>query len=128
MLTKAFVANQINPAVTSYVIFPEDRVDEEENIATPSFYGGFILDMKFINEKLNVTPNLYMYSSQTFRSKYSEKELASKAILNVKVSYKLLEDKMSVYANAKNLLGKKREFAYMDEIGPMLLFGVNFNL
>lgn len=128
MLTKAFVANQINPAVTSYVIFPEDRVDEEENIATPSFYGGFIMDMKFINEKLNVTPNLYMYSSQTFRSKYSEKELASKAILNVKVSYKLLEDKMSVYANAKNLLGKKREFAYMDEIGPMLLFGVNFNL
>jgi iron complex outermembrane recepter protein len=128
MIVNAAVINTINPAITSYTDFPDDRVDSEQNKATPSFYGGLVLDIKMLKDRMNLSSNLYSYTEQSFKSKYSEKKIEAKAILNLKLSYKLFESKMSVYANARNVLSKKKEFAYMDEIGPLFLFGVNFNL
>lgn len=127
MLVNAFVQNAINPEITSYTQFPEDRIEEEENKATPSFYGGFVLDIKLLKEKMNLSTNLYSYSQQTFSSKYSEKEIEAKAILNVKLSYKVFNDKLAIYINGRNLLSTAKEFAYMDEIGPLFLLGMNFN-
>jgi iron complex outermembrane receptor protein len=118
MLNSSFSSNSM----------PTERVEVSENTATPDFYGGAVFDIKLLNEKLLFSSNLYSYSNQVFKSKYSKKEIDGKLILNAKVSYKFLAEKLTVYFNARNLLGNKSEFAYMDEIGSLFLAGLKINL
>ncbi|MFO7656483.1 MAG: TonB-dependent receptor [Bacteroidales bacterium] len=128
MITEAFIRYQIDTVTTFSKNFPGDRVTETENHATPSFYGGLSVDVKVLQEKLLFSTNMYTYSAQIFQSKYSEKNIDNKVIINAKVSYKLLNNKLTLFVNARNIVSKKREFAYMDEIGRLFLIGLNFNL
>jgi iron complex outermembrane receptor protein len=129
MITDAFVNYSISGGEIDFSKrFPEQRQDEVKNSWTPSFYGGMILSVSMLKKKLNLNTNLYTYTSQTFKSKYSTAEVASKVILNARLSYKLYNDKLSVFVNVRNLLDKKQEYAYMDEIGSLYLLGLTMNL
>ena len=126
MLTDAFVNYTLN-SIPYSKRFPRDREDELENTSTPNIYGGFSCSVKMLNEKLTLHTDAYYYTAQTFSNKYGTVDIDSKIVLNVKLSYKIYKDNLSVFANGRNLLGEKREFAFMDDIGPILLFGLNAN-
>jgi iron complex outermembrane recepter protein len=128
MITDAFVNYTLSGGEIDFSKrFPDERVEEEENRSTPSFYGGMILSLSMFKKKLNLNTNLYTYSSQTFRSKYSTVEIQSKIILNARISYKLYKENVSIFVNVRNLVEKKQEFAYMDQIGSLYLLGLNVN-
>ncbi|MBN1597585.1 MAG: TonB-dependent receptor plug domain-containing protein [Bacteroidales bacterium] len=99
------------------------EIDEEKNLSTPDFYGGLVVTANALNEKLWINTNLYSYTSHTLRSKYSTVDIESKLIWNAKISYRIYKENATVFINVKNILGQKREFAYMDEIGTLYLFG-----
>ncbi len=115
--------------------FPALREDGE-NKATPSFYGGLVINYQFI-EKFNINVNSYYYSAQEFNSKYNlidddsgfniPEKIESKIILNSKISYEI-KPQAIVYLNLKNLLGSKTEFAYMDKIGLTVSAGFTLKL
>ncbi len=128
MITDAILQSQLtNSTVTFSKRFPDERVDKEENSSTPSVFGGFTVSIKMLDEKLTLHTDAYAYSSQTFANKNGTVEIDGKVILNVRLSCKLYRDNLSLFVNARNLLGKQREFAFMDEIGPIYLIGLNAN-
>ncbi len=114
--------------------FPALREDGE-NKATPSFYGGLVVNYQPF-EKLNINLNSYYYSAQEFDSKYNliddsgfniPEEIESKFILNSKISYEI-KPQAVVFVNLKNLMCNKTEFAYMDKIGFMAMAGFTIQL
>lgn len=127
-----------------------DSLIDVNHKATPSFYGGFSVDYtpSFL-PKLHINSNIYFYSENTLlHTKFSEigkynvdgsqkanynyndyksvYTVEPKAIVNLKVSYKFWKEN-SVFFNARNVIDKKREFAYMDEVKGMYLIGMNLN-
>ena len=127
MITDAYFNYMRTDSITFSKRFPDDRIDKEENSSTPSVFGGFAVSIKMLDEKLTLHTDAYAYSSQTFANKNGTVEIDGKVILNVRLSYKLYRDNLSLFVNVRNLLGKKREFAFMDEIGPQYLIGLNAN-
>jgi iron complex outermembrane recepter protein len=116
--------------------FPSDK-ENINNLATPVFYGGAIANYSTHNQKLNINLNSYFYTEQKFNSKYTKKDLetgeyipdivSSKIIMNAKVSYNIVKP-LDVFINARNILGEKKEFSYMDNIGTLILIGASLNL
>ncbi len=114
------------------VNFPSGREDLE-NKATPTFYGGAYINYKTLNEKLNLNLNTYFYSKQEFLSKYARREgdkllpeiVDAKMVLNAKASYSILP-RLQIFINVRNIMGEKREFAFMDEISTLYLTGITF--
>lgn len=133
MLTLAFLSGSTGGAQYS-TSFPSQRIDME-NKATPSFYGGAYLNYKTLNDKLRFSLNSYFYTEQEFNSKYAQHDpvsneplpvyISPKLILNGKVSYNVIKQ-ADIYINVRNILGEKQEFAYMDEIGTIFMFGATF--
>ncbi|MBN2486852.1 MAG: TonB-dependent receptor plug domain-containing protein [Bacteroidales bacterium] len=108
--------------------FPDERDQNINNVSTPEFYGGIVAEFKLFNQKLTLASNLYAYSKHELQTKYGQQQIDEKFVLNLNGSYKLLNNKAKVSLNIRNLLGKKREFAYMDEIGRLFLLGLSITL
>ncbi len=129
MLRDAFLHYPNDSSSTNFIQEREDI----KNQATPSLFGGFTINYKPI-EKLNINVNGYFYSKEIFDNKYSpyidfeynKKTIKARLILNTKISYSIHKN-ISLYLNARNLIGSEYEFAYMDKIGLLLLLGASFN-
>lgn len=128
------VANgTIDPTSQTYAVVNtvSDQPDAVENDytheSTPSFWGGVSLTYR-PTKKWMIYPQLYFYGDQTFENQYANVDVASKLILNAKVSYKAT-DKLTLFINGRNLLNDDTpEFAFMDNIGGIYLAGLNFRL
>lgn len=106
--------------------------------ATPSFFGGFMLNYK-ANEKWNFSTDAYIVSNHAFASyNYYQisdldaidgarvyMEIKTNMVLNAKTSYQLNKN-ISANITAKNIFGRHREFGFSDNIGSLLLFGLQF--
>lgn len=125
MLEEAFLTYSLDGTTTHSTSFPNKR-ESGDNEATPSFYGGLIVNYTPL-EKLHINLNSYYYSAQKFANKYGVQDIDAKLILNLKASYQLM-DPLTLYLNARNLLGAAKEFGYMEEIGPVVTFGLNLKL
>ena len=107
--------------------FPANLEDDYEHKSTPSYFGGFSLTYR-PTERLEIIPQGYFYGRQSFENQYGTIDIDSKFLLNTKVTYKAT-DKLSVFANARNILNNQSaEFAYMDENPTLFLLGLNFRL
>jgi iron complex outermembrane recepter protein len=110
--------------------------EDIENEATPSFYGGLICDYKLMNEKLKLNLNTYFMTPQVYKNKYNVfledgttqdgYELNTQVNVNFKISYQVISG-LDVYVNARNLLSGDKEFAFMDDIKPVILGGLQYN-
>lgn len=127
MIIDALLNYQIDSSTTFSRRFPSNREDKQENLNTPALFGGFAMTVTMLNEKLVLHSNAYSYASYTFVNKNGTEDIESKLILNIKISYKVYKDNLTLFVNGRNLLGDKKEFGFMDEIGPLVLFGVNAN-
>ncbi|MCG8697939.1 MAG: TonB-dependent receptor [Bacteroidales bacterium] len=112
--------------------FPK-QLEDGDHKATPAFYGGFIVNYSPI-EKLTCNINGYFYSKQEFYTKYNPMDrtenivtIDPKVIVNIKVNYQLINT-LDLFINARNIIGEKQEFGYMDDIGTLFLIGLNYNL
>lgn len=112
-----------SPTGTS-TYFPTEREDVE-NKATPSFYGGLVLNYTY-KEKLSFNLNGYYYSEQEFNNKYGTEIIESRLILNLKATYKAHKN-ATVFVNARNILGEQKQFGYMDTIGTLFMGGLTLN-
>jgi iron complex outermembrane receptor protein len=119
-----------NADIVNGKINPDSLVNVTHK-ATPSFYGGFVVDYT-LNNKLSFNTSAYFYGEQEYwhnriadapdESVYTVK---TKVILNLKVNYKFTPN-ASVFFNARNLLNDdKNEFAYLDKIKGLYLVGLN---
>ncbi|MDV7187281.1 TonB-dependent receptor plug domain-containing protein [Lutibacter sp. TH_r2] len=105
---------------------------------TPSFFGGFLINFK-ANNKWNFSTDAYFMSSQEFsNSNYyqlTDEESVEEAliktnvnsnlILNARASYQL-NKKTSTNISFKNILGKHKEYGFVDNIGSQILIGLNW--
>ncbi len=110
-----------------------DSVIDRENDWTPSYYGGFSLNYIPL-KKVNLFLSGYYFSEQKYERYQSPLgEIAStvimpKTVLNGKISY-MINDKASVYFNARNFLNAKgREFGFADHIYGLYLVGFHVNI
>ncbi len=112
-----------------------DSLINKEHLYTPSFYGGIIINyLPF--EKLNIFSNLYFYGSQysqidEFRNEdadsYNLYLIEAKAIINLKLSYKIWKNNI-LFLNIRNVLNdKKKEFNFADNNESLYLIGFNIN-
>jgi iron complex outermembrane receptor protein len=116
--------------------FPPER-ENINNTATPTFYGGAVLNYSLLNNRINIHTNSYFYTNQKFYSKYTAKDfdtdtyipdiVKSKIVVNTKISYNVSKH-IDIYLNARNILGEKKEFSYMDQIGSLFMLGLQFKL
>ncbi len=130
MIVTAFVNNNLDSTIT-FSKFQEFKdsdnlIDEEENKWTPTFYGGLSVDYKLLNEKARINLNSYYYSEQELYSKYGNRTIDPKLIVNAKLSYKLFKENYA-YVNIRNMLGDLREYPFMDQIGTLVLVGLHID-
>ncbi|WP_179316957.1 TonB-dependent receptor plug domain-containing protein [Winogradskyella undariae] len=106
--------------------------------ATPSFFGGFSLNYK-PNKKWSFGTDGYLYSNHEFASYnyYQINDLENieddkahmyiktNVVLNAKTSFQFNKH-TAVNITAKNLLGKHREYGFADDIGSILLLGLQW--
>ena len=107
-----------------------DSLINSENKATPDFYGGASINYSPI-EKLSLNASVYYYTKQTFTTNLGSMDIEPKALLNLKVSYKVWKNN-SVYISGRNILdmfGKnnQQEFGFLDKIGATYFVGLNIN-
>ena len=106
--------------------------------ATPSFFGGFMLNYK-PNNKWSFNTDAYIYSNHVFAN-YNyyqisntesiddakvEMDIRTNMVLNAKTTYQLNKN-MSANFTAKNILGTHREYGFADNIGSMFLIGLQW--
>lgn len=95
--------------------------------ATPQFYGGLMINYRILN-RVNINLNLYGYGKQYLSHSFETGAVEPKLISNLKISYNIWK-KSSIYFNARNLLNNRnREFAFVDDIGGLYLFGLEIKL
>ncbi|WP_396600849.1 TonB-dependent receptor plug domain-containing protein [Algibacter sp. R77976] len=106
--------------------------------ATPSFFGGFSLNYN-PNKKWSFNADGYIYSNHEFASynyyqisdlenlenDKSQMFIKTNMVLNTKTSYQFNKH-TSINLTAKNLLGKHREYGFADNIGSILLVGLQW--
>lgn len=136
MLTAAFLTRDTSTNIGHATTFSSKR-ENMLNKSTPTFYGGFIFNGTFLENKLTINVNSYFYSSQKFQNKYMQYEnyefipysLDSKLIISAKVDYRFTNN-LSIFVNGRNLQNlwakEKIEFAYLDEVTTSVLGGVSF--
>jgi len=126
MIISANVANNLDSTITYNTRFTEERIDEEDHLWTPTFYGGMVIDYKFFKQRVNININSYYYTEQTLLSKYGEGKIDPKFIVNSKISYKFFKESY-LYLNCRNIIGEKKEYPFMDKIGTNYLIGLHFD-
>jgi len=95
--------------------------------STPAVYGGCDLNYLFF-KTLNINANAYFYDKQNFLSIDGFTEIEGKVIINTKLSYKFYMQN-SVFVNVRNLLNNnKKEFAFADKTGRIILLGLQIDL
>ena len=108
----------------------------EYNKSTPTFFGGASVDYNPLT-RVNVFASAYYFSKQTIQTNQVEVSNAlnaqnmyniqSKFIMDVKISYKSMQNG-TIFFNARNLFdNESREFAYMDKIGGTYLIGLSLS-
>ena len=116
--------------VTNPTQFSED--------ATPSFFGGFMLNYK-PNNKWSFNTDAYFSSNHEFANynyyqistadnidnTRSGMNIRTNMVLNAKTTYQLSKN-MLANITAKNILGTHREYGFADNIGSMLLVGLQW--
>ena len=114
------------PSILSYSSTrPDATIEEYDHKGTPSFFGGFSIDYKAIQQKLSVFVSSYFYSDQEFRNQYGTYQIPAKGIVNAKVAYKVYKDN-AVFINARNAFSNRTpEFAWMDEVYGVYLLGID---
>lgn len=118
----------------SYVI----NLTQFSEAATPSIFGGFMLNYK-PNNKWRFSTDAYLYSNHEFAN-YNyyqisnpdniddakvETNIRTNMVLNAKTTYQLYKN-MSVNITAKNIFGTHREYGFADNIGSMFLIGLQY--
>jgi iron complex outermembrane receptor protein len=124
MLEDAFFNNELDSTVTHSTSFTQNR-ESGKNEATPSFYGGIIVNYTY-NNKITVNVNTYTYTQQSFDNKYGTVTIDPKYIVNAKISYALTPEAI-VFGNVRNAFGSQQEFAFMDDIGTIVTGGITIN-
>lgn len=104
--------------------FPSER-EKVENKATPTFYGGFSANYT-LKEKLMFNFSGNYLAEQEFINKNGTENIDPKLNLNLRIAYNIKKF-LSVYVSGRNLMGKQREFGYMDEIGTAIIGGLTIN-
>ncbi|WP_372774394.1 TonB-dependent receptor plug domain-containing protein [Mangrovibacterium sp.] len=107
---------------------------------TPSFYGGFLLNYR-PGKNWNLSTDGYFYSDQKF-TYYNYYKLGNESsienakvqanintniILNAKASYKISSN-LSSYITLRNTLGKHYEYGFADQLGSLVLIGIQWGL
>ncbi|MBB5269013.1 TonB-dependent receptor plug domain-containing protein [Algibacter amylolyticus] len=106
--------------------------------ATPSFFGGFTLNYK-PNSKWSFNTDGYIYSQHEFASynyyqisdlenlekDKSQVDIKTNLVLNAKTTYQLNKHAL-IHITGKNLLGKHREYGFADNIGSIVLIGLQW--
>ncbi|QQS51297.1 MAG: TonB-dependent receptor plug domain-containing protein [Bacteroidota bacterium] len=103
--------------------FPERR-ESGQHTATPAFYGGMMVNVRFLND-FTVNVNAYSYTQQTFASKYSSVDINAALIVNTRLSYEI-KNRAEVFINVRNMLSQSLQFAYMEKPEPAYYAGINF--
>lgn len=105
----------------------QDKDKDIRNKATPSFYGGFMINYK-PNPRWKMNLSSYFYTAQTFNHKHGTDNISSKFIPNVKIAYNAIGDSW-FFVNARNFLdSSQKEFAFMDDIGAKYFAGFHIQL
>lgn len=95
------------------------------NKATPSIYGMLGLIYKPISQ-INIAAFGNVIGRRTYFTAYGSEKLSARYTVNLKVGYKPT-DVCEVFFNAHNLFNnEQQEYVYMDKIGGLYSFGVNF--
>ncbi|MCQ2216755.1 MAG: TonB-dependent receptor plug domain-containing protein [Bacteroidales bacterium] len=122
-----------------------ERENGVESKSTPNIYGMIGLIYKPVSQ-LNITAFANFLGKRSYTTmyttnvtegvdangvakiKYSPDELDPRFTMNLRIGYKTSEA-CEVFFNAHNLFNtEKQEFVYMDKIGGLYTFGVNFKL
>ncbi len=103
--------------------FPEQR-ESGKHRATPAFYGGLMVNIRFMND-FNINLNAYSYTQQQFASKYSTVIISTSLIVNTRISY-AIKDRAELFVNLRNLFNKTNQFAYMEKPKPSFYTGISF--
>jgi len=105
---------------------------------TPTVFGGFYLSYKY-NSKWNFNTDSYFASKQTFidfnsnnttgdytgiYTNYSM-DIKANMVLNAKASYQVNQN-VTVFGTVKNIFGNHREYGYADQIGRLILIGIQW--
>lgn len=108
--------------------FPEVTYSNSKHKYTPSVYGGFYLNFK-ASEKFNLNSSAYFLGEQTwYRSAAETVDADAAFLLNFKASY-AITDKISVYANGRNMFNsEKPQFLGADFNGALYMGGISFNV
>ncbi len=127
MLVTATVAYTVSGTITSSEAFTDERIDEKTHKWTPAVFGGLTIDYKFLDKRANIFSSTYFYTSEIFEGKYGVREIDGRMIQNIKLSYNLNQS-LVLFVNARNIIGKKIEFPYMDETEPVFLGGLTIKI
>jgi iron complex outermembrane recepter protein len=127
--TEEIVTAMTTNAVISGTMNSTHRPDSLISVthkSTPSYYGGLSINYA-PTSRINVNTSLYYYGKQIFVHKNETAEVSAKAIVNLKVSYKVYKNN-AVFVNVRNLLNNEsKEFAFTDRTGALYLLGVNMS-
>lgn len=120
--------NTLYSPIWATTTLPDTLVSQKFNKATPTWYGGFFVHYKLMENKLNLFLSSYFYSDQTFINQKQEAKVPSKMIANFKAGYQVQKN-VQIYLNVRNTFvgSSAREFAFMDEIKPVILGGVSLS-
>jgi hypothetical protein len=129
-----FVTNQHttldnNIRLDQNLTIAEDNINEGHR-NTPDWYGGFSLNYTGI-QRWNLNLSSYYLGSSQQISQYNSQsfdggKVSDNFILNSKVSYQLTPE-VQTYLTLQDMLNNdKRQFAYGDKIGAMVLVGVDW--
>ena len=103
------------------------RNDSKLHKSTPKFVGGFNLNYTAA-DRFMMNMDMYYLSSQEVFTYDGLKTVKAKAILNMKVSYKILK-KHQVFISGRNILNNTEyEFIFADKVGSEFLIGLSIHL
>ncbi len=103
---------------------PQNLVDLDES-ATPTYYGGFIVN--YTLKQWNFNLNVYAYDSHNMTHVIDDDSIKAKVIYNFKMAYRLTP-KAKVYLNLRHLNdSNENEFLYTDNIGRRISLGFNMD-
>lgn len=103
------------------------RNDSKLHKSTPKFVGGFNLNYTAA-DRFMMNIDMYYLSAQEVFTYDGLKTVDAKAILNMKVSYKILK-KHHIFISGRNILNNTEyEFIFADKVGSEFLIGLSLYL
>lgn len=123
-LPSSYVSGALDPTLT---------FTDSEHKNTPSFYGGYYLNVKLLT-KLNFNMNGYYYAAHRQYDREDpaasgvQGDISGKFLVNMKANWALTRN-VNVYLNARNVLNNRsREFYAADRSAGLYMIGVSLNI